>query len=662
MNGNPRFEYEFGPFHLDEKERRLLRDGAELVLRENGRDERLPPKAFDLLLALVKRRDHILRREELFETLWPDTFVDDNRLSDNISTLRRFLGDRPKNSHYIETIPKHGYRFVAEVREVGGQLEQTRIVIGEESEMASVDSLDSGGHDFGTPALPPAAVSRRRQDSLLIAAGCLLLGALAVVAYFALRSKTPPPGGRTPLAKSIAVLPFKPLVSARSDPALELGMTDALITKLSNSRQIVVRPTSSVMKYTGEGQDLRAAGSELKVDVLLEGKVQRDGDRIRLTVQLLRPGDVAPLWADKFDEKFTDIFTLQDAISTRVANALALRLSAEERELVAKRYTDNVEAYQLYLKGRQHWRTFTQAGLLTSVNYYNEALKIDPNYALAYTGLANAYSVLGIYGPLTANEAMPKARAAVEKALALDGNLPEAHSALGGNKLFYERDWPGAERELKRALELNPNSVDAHTLYGYYLQAMGKAEEACGVLRRAKDLAPQWFVTDGDLLNCLIDARRYDEAIAESRRILKLEPDNVYANHVLGAALTEKGELSEAILALRRGIEAREDNYRPKLLSQLGYTYGVGGQREQAFKIIARLKARPNLWAPFHLAKIYTGLDDHEQAFAWLDRAADQQFAFLYEIKSQPQFDRLRTDPRYAILLRRLNLAPHVTR
>ena len=656
--GSSKQVYEFGPFRLDTAEGQLWRDGEEIQLTQ---------KSFKILMLLVENGGHVLDKNELMEKVWPDAFVEENRLADSISTLRKLLSDDPKAPTYIRTVSGRGYRFVADVRE--GRAETTavvdhtttRIVIEEELETPA-DELQAKLRNFHKQAVAPALLQagtlRWRLKPLVIAASCVLIGALSVATYFALRGRPEPPAGQTPLASSIAVLPFKPLVSTTSDPALEMGMTDALITKLTNIRAVVVRPTSSVMKYTVEGQDLRAAGSELGVDVLLDGRVQKLDDRIRLSVQLVRVSDGTPLWADKFDEKFTDIFAVQDSISERVAMALALRITGEERKGLAKRYTENVEAYQLYLKGRDHWSKFRPDDLLTSINYYNEALKKDPNYALAYSGLANSYIVISIYGPLPAAEAMPKAQAAIQKALALDDNLADAHVSRGAIKIFYERDWPGAEAALKRAMELNPNHVDAPELYGYYLQAMGRVDEAVTEFKRSADRAPQWSVPENDLLQSYFEARRYDEAVKRCLETIKLEPNHARANQVLGLALTEKKQFGEAIAALQRAIGASGDNERSKALSQLGYTYAVSGRSREALKVIDQLKVTPNPWLSIHIAKIYAGLGDKPQAFVWLEKSAAERFAFLYEIVFLPQFDSLRPDPRYAALVRNMNLKP----
>ncbi len=587
MRENSRLYYEFGPFRLDEKERRLLREGEEVMFSENGRSDRLTPKAFDLLLLLVKQSGQMVGREELMERIWPGTFVEDNRISDNISTLRKFLGDRTRNPQFIETIPKHGYRFLADVREVRGETialldHTTRMMIEEELDMPPADGMESNANDLHrqsvTSATRPARAWQRRLNPLVIGLACVLVGGLSFAAYFALNGRPEQPAGQEPRAKSIAILPFKPLVSSSSDPYLELGVTDALINKLTNIRQITVRPTSSVMKYAGEGHDLRAAGEELKVDVLLDGKLQRAGDRIRLSVQLLRASDSTPLWADNFDERFTNIFAVQDAISERVAAALALNLTGEEKKGLAKRYTENVEAYHLYLKGHHHWSTFQQAGLLISINYYNEALKKDPNYALAYSGLSTSYSVIGIYGPLSAREAMPKARAAAQRALELDENLAEAHTALGAVKILYEWDWAGGEREFKRAMELNPNYPDAHNLYAYYLQAMGKGDDAVVELKRAKELAPEWRVPNNDYLSALFSARRYDEAIEQSRQVLKLDPNNYFAFGILGQAHTQQGRYEEATSELQHAVNL-PGNRRRERLPNLAICMGSQGKK-----------------------------------------------------------------------------------
>jgi len=288
----------------------------------------------------------------------------------------------------------------------------------------------------------------------------------------------------------MAVLPFKPLVASDRDEYLEMGMVDVLITKLSNIRQLKVRSISSVRKYADLQQDPIAAGRELQVEAVLDGSIQRIGDRVRVTVRLLNVQDGISLWADKFDEPFTNIFALQDSISERVAAALPLNLSREEKDRLSRHYTENTEAFQLYLKGRYFWNKRTEEGFRKGIDYFNQAVRDDPNYAMAYTGMSDCYALLSDFGFVSPKEGFPKAKEAATRALAIDEKLAEAHTSLGHVKRDYDWDWPGAEQEFKRAIELNPNELSAHQWYAVYLSALGRHQEAIAEIKRALDLDP----------------------------------------------------------------------------------------------------------------------------------------------------------------------------
>ncbi|HEV2861036.1 MAG TPA: winged helix-turn-helix domain-containing protein [Pyrinomonadaceae bacterium] len=661
MEDTGRRIYEFGPFRLDVTERRLRR-GPEV--------KPLADKSFEVLVALLERRGSLISKDELMERVWPDAVVEENQLASNISLLRKALGDDAKAQRYIQTVPKHGYRFRAEGETVSDEGD-TEIVVAERIrshiilEEKSEPAREAGaGPVAAEDALPPGAAlparRRRRLGRLAAAAGAFLAVALAVAGWYAFKGRA----ARAPLPRSIAVLPLKPLVASNTDPALELGITDALITKLANLRQIAVRPTNSVLKYTGEGHDLYKVGEELGVDVLLDGRVQKAGERIRLSVQLVRAADGAPIWADTFEARFTDIFEVQDRISREVVSKLALQLTGEERRGLAKRYTENPEAYQLYLKGLYHWRTFTHDGLLNSLNFYNAAIEKDPRYALAYSGLANAYTVIGIYGPLPAAESMEKARQAARRAVELDDSLPEGHAAIGGNKIFYEWDWPGAERELKRAKELEgPEGVNGKNLYGYYLWALGRTDEAVEELRKAAEMAPQWRVPARDYIESLYLARRYDEAIDRCTEALRLEPDEPFVHWILGRSRMMQGRHEEALAQFERGLGAAEKNgpvsaTQVWLLSGLGYAHARAGRRDEALKILARMRENQSRPKTFYVALVWAGLGERDRAFALLDEAYRERYPFLWQIRVLPEFDPLRSDPRYADLLRRMNLTP----
>ena len=316
------------------------------------------------------------------------------------------------------------------------------------------------------------APNPRGTESVLECAVMLMV--VAAIAYALLFRRAP--GVRPPEIKSLAVLPFKPLVADHRDESLEMGMADTLIVRLSSLREVTVRPISSVRKFSGLEQDAVAAGRELGVESVLDGQIQRWGDRIRVTARLIGVGDGKQLWADQFDEKFSDVFTVQDLISEKVTSALELKLTGEEQKRLTKHYTENPEAYQLYVNGRFYWERRTPEGLKKAIEYFEQAIGKDPNYALAYAGLADSYAHLGVFH-LPPKEAFPKAKEAALNALRIDDRLAEAHAALGHNKVQYEYDWAGAEREYQRAIELNPNYVNAHHFYALYLSMMGRFDE-----------------------------------------------------------------------------------------------------------------------------------------------------------------------------------------
>src|SRR5205085_5737472 len=389
MSKQAKHFYEFGPFRLDTANRLLMHEGEVVPLKQ---------KAVETLLVLVEGRGEVLEKEALMQRLWPDSFVEEANLTQNIYMLRKALGA----GDYIETVPRRGYRFAAEVREWAEDSadlivqERTRasILIEEEEEtQEQTEVLPASG---ARPALGAARRPRRRTGALVIVAALLLVALLGLASYFWRRGAGARPGAATPV-RSIAVLPFKALDADGGDAYMGLGMADTLITKLTSAGSLIVRPTSAVLKYADAGQDSVKVGQELGVDCVLDGSIQRQGERLRITVRLVRTSDGQPIWADQFDEQATDVFKLQDSISEKVTSALALKLSVAEQKLLTKRYTDNPEAQQLYIKGRYFWNKRTAEGLQKSIEYFQQAVDLDPHYALAYTGLADAYLQLPAY-------------------------------------------------------------------------------------------------------------------------------------------------------------------------------------------------------------------------------------------------------------------------
>jgi DNA-binding winged helix-turn-helix (wHTH) protein/TolB-like protein/Flp pilus assembly protein TadD len=655
MSRQARYLYEFGPFRLEETERLLLRE---------GRPVPLPPKVFETLLLLVQRSGHVVEKDEIMKVIWHDSFVEEANLTQNVFTLRKALGEDKNGNVYIETVPKRGYRFVANVREVGGEdadpeIERptaTQIITEEDEEPSRQDQASQKTLAGVTSRHTRKAASWiRRPISLVLSA--LLLG--LVLASFYLWD----PGKKTETAagvKSIAVLPFKSIDGEGDNEHLGLGMTDAFINRLSNIRQIDVRPTRAILKYSGDGHDLLAAGRALGVDAVLDGSVWRAGDRVRVIVQLVRVRDGMPLWADKFDAKFTDIFSVQDSVSEQVAQALTLTLNVGERKQLAKRPTNNAEAYQAYLKGRYFWNKRSVENYQKAMEYFEQAIELDPQYAQAYAGLADAYALLGSMGNafLPRREAMHRARAAAMKALEIDDTLAEAHTSLAFVKMQHDWDWPGAEREFKRAIELNPSYATAHHWYAYYLAAMGRHAEAIREIRRAQEIDPLSLIINTDVGEIFYYASRYDEAIEQCRKTIEMDTNFTLAHRVLAWAYEEKGMHAEAITELQKAVSISEDE--TNILASLGHVYAMSEKRDEARRVLNHLKKLSiQSYVPSSdIAIVYASLGEKDQAFAWLEKAYEDRSGSLILLKVWPLMDPLRSDPRFADLVRRVGLAP----
>ena len=612
--------YEFGPFRLDATQRRLLREEEQI---------RLQPMIFDLLLFLVERRGELVTKDELTERLWPKTTVVEGSLTNNIWILRKELGDTGQDAKYIQTVHKHGYRFVAEVRVVHAAAAQ--------------------------PPNETAHGKRKRKAALLLAPMILVL--VAGVYFWRAYTRAPDLSVR-----SIAVLPFKPLESDSGDPPLELGMTDSMIVTLSKLGPIRVLPLSAVRRYAATERDPVQAGHELGVESVLEGSIQKSEDRIRVRVRLVRVNDGQSLWADQFDEKFTDIFTVQDAISERVAAALQLKLGGSEARQLKKRYTENTAAYNAYLRGRYFWNKRGAENLKKAIDEFNQALALDNKYALAFAGLADCYNVLPSYGSLSPVDAYPQARAAAIKALNLDDTIAEAHAALARIKANYDWDWPGAETEFKRALELNPNDSNAHYFYALnYLVPMGKLAEARTELLRARELEPFSLIINTNIGVTFYYQGRYDEAIEQYRKALELDSRFVSARLRLIDVYAETGRFAEALAEHEQIVEpvgTENPRYLKELKQALQQSGPEGYWRKRLEQARERVQENVEYVPPTSVAGYAARVGDHEQAFAWLEKAYDLRDDGLTRLKLDPRYKSLRADARYADLLRRIHLGP----
>jgi DNA-binding winged helix-turn-helix (wHTH) protein/TolB-like protein/Tfp pilus assembly protein PilF len=640
--------YEFGSFRIDRRERLLL---------HNGDPVPLPPKVYDTLLALVVHSGHIVEKEELMKAVWPDTFVEEANLTVNISSLRKALGEGDSEHHYIETVPRRGYRFVSPVTEVKNECaelfveepSEPRLVIEEEERNVEAAKQKSRYLAGVRVALP-----RSRILSMPIVGICAVLVGLCVISYYTWIKR----GERGLKVRSIAVLPFKPLVPEGRDEPLEMGMCDALITRLGSLNQLVVRPTSSVVIYNKLGQDPLVAGRELGVDALLDGYVQRSGERIRVTAQLLSVSDGKHLWSSQFNENFTDIFAVEDSISRQMVEALLLKLSGEEQRRVTRHYTENVEAYELYLKGRYFQDKRTPEGLSKSIEYFKQAAEKDPNYALAFAGLADSDVALAVRADMRPQDSYQRAKTAAMRALEIDDTLAEAHTSLGNVRYWYDWDWSGAETEFKRAIELSPKYPTSHQIYASYLMTMGRHQEAISEVKQAQGLEPLSLPINLQEARILYFARGYDEAIEQCRKTLEIDPSYGVAHLFLGRSYKEKRMYQEAIAELQKAKDLLGD--RGEILSLIGYTYAVSGRRVEAQKVLQELQRllKQRYISPYHLAMVYAGLGEQDKTFYCLEKAYEDREGRMTILRLAPEFDRLRSDSRYANLVRRIGLTP----
>jgi DNA-binding winged helix-turn-helix (wHTH) protein/TolB-like protein/Flp pilus assembly protein TadD len=674
--------YEFGPFRLDVSERRLLH-----------RQEVVPlsPKLFDTLLVLVEHGGHVLKKDELMRALWPDSFVEESSLMQNISLLRKALGGDA--GQYIETVPKHGYRFTAPVRvsEVngGGATEEAttlpalvaRAAVEEETReeeeeegahaRAGMEGRDAGAASDRRPAVeradaPPApstSTAGRARRKLMPACGAAL-SLLAVIiggVYFRkaeVREQKAAPGvGAVGRVRSLAVLPFKPLAGEGGDEFLGLGVADALIVKLGNFERLNVRPTSAVIKYAGRASDPRAAGRELDVDAVVDGTIQHAGERVRVTVVLLSTREGEMLWSGTFDERFTDIFALQDSISDRVARVLQLQLSPGKQARLSKRFTENAEAYSYYATGLYFWNKRTKEGLAKAIDYFGRAVETDPDYALARAMLADTYCLTVSYGYdiLPSREALDRAEEMGLSALRLDDTLPEAHVAAAAVK-DYRKDFSGAEQSYRRAIELDPTSPMARYRYAFDLLAMLDVEDAIREMRSAQELDPVSLPVNTTLAACLIYTGRYDEAVKYSKLALEIDPQFGWARANLGEAYEWKGMYEEAASEYTRLTEQRD--FRPYGEIGLASVYARTGRAARARRLLAEIKERHKgeescRELPLLIALVYAALGEKGAAFLWLEKAVEGRRALLYELRYSRLLNPLKADPRYEQILRR---------
>jgi DNA-binding winged helix-turn-helix (wHTH) protein/TolB-like protein/lipoprotein NlpI len=636
--------YEFGAFQLDPAERLLLCQ---------GRPVPMTPKAFDMLVVLVARSGHLVEKEELMRAVWPDSFVEEGNLCVTVSLLRKALHVHPDGHKYIETVSKRGYRFVGGVKQT--RQDSPSPLTTDRIEEPSFIDPKSAVPIPSPPELKPAPASIPKTHSRI----WLTFAAAAVVAgtfFFSrlLPTKAVSRGADATAVRSLAILPFQNL--GANDEYIGLAMADALTTRLGNTGKILMRPTSAIQKYANSPQDPQVVGREQGVDAVLRGGIQHESDRVRVTVQLIRVRDGVQLWADTFDDKSTNIFALEDAVSEHVARSIGLQLNGEEKKRFARRPTENRQAYEAYIRGRYFWNKRTDEGMKKGFEYFQQAIVLDPTFAQAYVGIADSYATLGLYAALPPKEAFPAAKEAGKKALEMDPTLAEAHATLGFIAFYYDWDGVAVESEFRQAFDKNTNYAIGHSWHGEALAAMGRFSEAISEAKLAQENDPLSMSINTNAGWTLFLAGRHAEAMEALKKIIEIDPNFPRAHFRLGSAYEDGGMHADAIAELQKAVQLSGGD--PYYEGALGHAYAVSGNVIAARRMLAVLKSpSTERYIPaYAIALIYAGLREKDNAFLWLEKACEDRSTSLAYLKVDPVLNSLRSDPRFSALVQRIAL------
>lgn len=633
---NHSYQYAFGPFLLKPAEHELLRNGQPIPLT---------PKTFEVLLVLVENRGRLLEKEELIRAVWHDVFVEEGNLCVTVSLLRKAFDDQHP---YIQTVSKHGYRFVGEVTVLSSERPRVSPENPEATPPAWATVPDRAGiHKF--------SAHNFRMRSLATVLVATVIGGIPLAIAIWQRVGANVHAKENSEIRSLAVLPFQTLGVKAEDGYLGLGMADALITKLGSTAKIATRPTRAIQKYQNTSVDPLTAGREQRVDAVLDGRIQRAGDRVRVTAQLVRVADGIQLWADTFDEEFTNLFAVEDEVSQRVASSIRLELNGKQKQLLIKRPTQNSEAYQSYLIGRYFWNERTGTGLEKSLGYFRRATDLDPTYAKAYAGIADSYAMLGLYTVRPAKEAFPKAKEAAREALEMDGSLAEAHATLGFAHFYYDWNGADAEKEFLAALQQDPNYAMAHSWHGFNLSVMGRFPEAIREERLAQAADPLSAIIGTNAGWVFFLARQNEQAIEALQKVIEIDPNFPRAHFRLGNVYEEEGDYSRAIAEYEKAVHLSEgDAYYQ---ASLGHAFAMSGRIAEANKILKRLEelsARKYV-PPYAIALIYVGMGDKKRGLDWLEKACEDRSTSMAYLRVDPGMNSLRTEQRFAALVQQTN-------
>lgn len=643
--------YTFGRFNLNIGERSLLRD-HELVP--------LTPKAFDILLLLLESAGKIVEKEDLMKKVWPNTFVEDGNLTQNISLIRKALGESASGPQFIETVPRRGYRFVASVSpariEPNGALRPlvttSSFLPGAEptNALSEADKEDEIGQTSGQEDyrfLSPEALLtglKNRVSALVLTLAAVVI-AVAAITYFSGRGKATEGNS----IQSIAVIPFVDDSPNDASDYLDDEIAASLVNSLSKLPKLRVIPRTVMVNYKGKNVDPRQIGKELNVRAVVTGRISRRGDTISIQADLIDLDSVSQIWGQHYDRRLEDILLVQEEISRDIFENLRLKLNVEEQK--------QLEAYRLYLKGRNYWNKRTAEGLQQGIDYFQKAIDTDPNYAPAYAGLADCYNMLVVYGVRHPKDGFPKAKEAAIKALEIDETLAEAHTSLAFTKFRWDRDRVETEREFQLAIKYKPTYAPAHQWYSSYLVALERFDEAIVEAKRTQELEPLSFIANSHLGYIFYLSGKNDDAIEVCTKILTLDPHFFPARRYLGLAYEQKGMYQKAIAEFQRGVQLSGS---PLMLALLGHAYAASGKIAEARQVLAELRdlESQRYVSPYTVAAIHAGLGDKNEAFKWLEKAFEERDVWLMNLKVDPVFATLRSDKRFPDLLTRAGLRP----
>jgi TolB-like protein/DNA-binding winged helix-turn-helix (wHTH) protein/Flp pilus assembly protein TadD len=661
--GEPALVFRFGPYEVKTNAREIYKHGTRLKLRG---------QPYQILETLLERPGQVITRDEIRQKLWPaDTFVDfEHGLNTSIKKLRQTLCDSATEPRYIETLPRVGYRFIASVETEIAKIEPTRATVSPAAEsLASAPLADMAEQDQEQDKKihRATAAGSPRFSTWKVAVPAFVLVVLAVFFIFFRQREVDTPVSRllrgtfgaTPKTyDSVAVLPLQSLSSDPNQDYFADGITDELITNLAQFGNLRVISRTSIMHYKGVSKTAPQIGKELNVDALVEGTIERVGNGVRVRVQLIESASDRHLWARVYDRELKDVLMLESSVAHDIAEEVQGRILLEQSATsTGQNRPVNPDAYEAYLKGRYFWNRRSPEALNKSIEYFQQATKLDPNLAVAYAGLADTYSILGS-DVLPADIAQGRAREAANKAIQLDPSLAEGHAALALVRFYYDWDWPGAEKEFQRALELNPNYAIAHQWYSYFLDAGGRLPEAIREVKRAQELDPLSLAITTSLASRYESAGRFAEAITLNRSTLEMDPSFAPAHLSLGMVYQEQQEWAQAIEEFKTAVKLSPDSSMP--LAMLACAFAKSGKRTEAEHILKGLQQpstdKDKYVSSFEIAKIFAALDDRENAFRWLERSYQQhesQLAFLNVTKTlMPLHD----DQRFRELSRRMKL------